>query len=44
MDVTTQQIKVALGMLDEGVTKIDNNYSVVEEIPKKGSMHKVKMC
>ena len=40
--VTTQLIKAALGMRYEGVTKKERNYSVVEEITKKGLMHQVK--
>ena len=43
VEVTTQLIKAALGLLDEGITKLDKSYVVVEEIStKKGPMCAVK--
>ena len=42
VEVTTHLIIKALRLLDEGITKPKKNYDVVDEIPKKGSMHHVK--
>ena len=40
--VTTQLIKVALGLPDEGTIETERNYVVSEEIFKKGLIHQVK--
>ena len=42
VEETIQLIKVALGLPNEGITETKRNYSVVEQIPKKGAMHQVK--
>ena len=42
VEVTTQLIKAALGLSDEGIIETHKSYVVAKEIPKKRSMHKVK--
>ena len=42
LEVTTQLIKEALGLLKEVITKPQKNYAMANKISKKGSMEHVK--